>query len=141
MAIDGENVKSSIEIGHTLFPYHGDYREFEHICSGNGLKAIAKDAGLEVVHAGEIFAAAKKGDEKSKTIIDEWLSSFSSFIEMIQNLYEPEVIVFTGGVMKSSDYFFDDLRKLSPNSRLEKCHFGEEAGLYGAAYYGFKKTK
>ena len=43
--------------------------------------------------------------------------------------------------MKSADIFFEDLRKACPHSHLEKCAFDQEAGLIGAAVYGFQQTK
>jgi predicted NBD/HSP70 family sugar kinase len=67
-------------------------------------------------------------------MVAEWL-------EMIGYAFEPEVFALTGGVMKSSDVFFKDLKMAAPHCRLELCGCGQEAGLIGAAVLGFQKSR
>jgi predicted NBD/HSP70 family sugar kinase len=55
--------------------------------------------------------------------------------------FQPDVFTLTGGVMKSADIFFKDLKKAAPDCHLEPCSFGQEAGLIGAAVLGFQSVK
>ena len=59
---------------------------------------------------------------------------------MNQENFQPEVFAITGGVMKSADIFWDDLVRNCQNSTLLKANAGQNAGLLGAAVYGFQKA-
>ena len=76
--------------------------------------------------------------------IREALAGLSADVPLSAEVYEaftPEIFTLTGGVMKSSDLFFDDLKKRLPGMRLEICGTGQNAGLLGSAVYGFQKVK
>ena len=58
------------------------------------------------------------------------------------NILEPDVFVLGGGVMQSSEYFLDDLKKAIDNYvfpqmkgkvRIEKAYFDQDAGIIGAS--------
>jgi len=141
LTIDGKLRNSSYEVGHTMTELHGEIHEFEHLASGHYLVRLASMKGVAIDGAKEFFQLVKARDPKMIPIYEDWISLVAGFINMNQKNFEPEVFTLTGGVMKSSDVFFDDLKKACPDSRIEKCHFDQEAGLIGAAVYGFQMEK
>ena len=90
-----------------------------------------------------VAEAAQLGDPFSKEIIKQAAYFFSLGLINIVMLFVPEVIVLSGGVMKSVDLFMpaiqNVLRKhdvMVPASRVRviPAALGYYAGLYGAAY-------
>ncbi|MDO5330245.1 MAG: ROK family protein [Bacillota bacterium] len=141
LCIDGKLRRHSDEIGHTLFcSGHGNYHEFEHMVSGTYLPRLGKEDGIEVASAFDFFVGVKNKIDSLMPTYWNWLDLFARFIKSIQDAFQPEVFVLTGGVMKSADVFWDDLRQRCPESNLQKCHFSQEAGLIGAAVYGFQNA-
>lgn len=139
MTIGGHLVNSSYEAGHTMARYKGEIHEFEHMASGTGIVRLAEKNGLFVKDAREFFALVKNGHPLAKTVYRDWISLTASWFTMNQDNFSPEVFTITGGVMKSADIFFDDLRAAAPSCHLEACSFGQEAGLMGAAVLGFQR--
>ena len=140
LCIDHKLKNASYEVGHTLFDYKGELHEFEHLAAGSYLVRLCRKDGLSIQSAREFFTRVKEGDPSVKNTYEGWLNLLAGFISMIQDTFEPEVFTLTGGVMKSADVFLDDLRAKCPKSKIEKCHFGQEAGLVGAAVFGFQKA-
>ncbi len=132
---------SSYEIGHTLFNYRGNYYEIEKIASGMGIGQLLELNGLAVLPAHLFFDRVASKDELYLPAYHDWLSLLSAFIQYIQKAFEPDVIVLTGGVMKSSKVFFDDLQMLNTNAILKRAQFDQDAGLIGAACYAFIMVK
>lgn len=141
LTVGGELRNSSYEAGHTMTAYHGEIHEFEHMASGVGICRLAYMNGLQVVDAKEFFALVKNGNPQAMNVYRDWIKMVAEWFEMIQYAFEPEVYAITGGVMKSSDVFFKDLRMAAPHCRLELCGCGQEAGLIGAAVLGFQKSR
>ncbi len=142
LCINGRLKNSSYESGHTLFEYKGELHEFEHLVSGKYLGRLCAQDGVEGVEGGrQFFGLVKEGDPRIQKSYQGWIDLLASFIEMMQETFEPEIFTLTGGVMKSADVFLDDLRKACPKSKIEPCHFGQEAGLMGAAVFGFQQAK
>ena len=141
LAVDKVNQDYVTEIGHTAYNYHGEYYEYEYLASGNGLVNLSKLNGLEVKNAKELFDLISKKDDKALYVYKEWLTILTDFITMVQNSYNPDIITFTGGVMKNKAIFFEDLCELNPNSNLTECYFKEGAGLMGSAIYAFYKLE
>ena len=141
LCVSKENQDYVTEIGHTLFKFHDGYFEYEALASGTGLVKLCEYYGLKVNNAGEFFGLVKQYDENAIRVYKDWLSILSDFIDMVQSSYMPDVICFTGGVMKAKDIFFEDLCTLNPYANMRECHFSEGAGIMGAAVYAFKFVK
>lgn len=141
LCVDKEIQDYITEIGHTHYFYHGEYYEFEHIASGTGIVKLAALNGLTIKNARELFELVTKKDEKATYVYKEWLTLLSDFITMVQNSYLPDIITFTGGVMKSKDLFFESLQELCPESNMVECHFSQGAGLMGAAVLAMQHIK
>lgn len=137
--VNKEYTISSTEIGHTLIEYKGEYHEFERICSGYGIKNLAKINGIDLDEGYHMFIGYQNGDKKLTALYKDWLDLFHKFFSFIQNTFSPEVIILTGGVMKSSHIFLDDLRENNPNCNLVKAYHDQDAGLIGSACYGIQK--
>ncbi len=129
------------EIGHTPILYKGKYYDFEKLCSGTGLKNLAKLNGLKVKNAKELFQLVALGNELAIKIVDEWVDLFTEFLQFIYKIYKPDVFTFTGGVFKSKEYFFDKLKNKNPNLNLKECYFKEDAGLMGGVCLGISMIK
>lgn len=138
LTIDGKLRSSSYEVGHTMTQYHNEVHEFEHMCSGTGLRRLADANGLNVADAREFFELVKNGNELANRVYRDWIKLLSGFISMNQENFQPEVFTITGGVMKSADIFWEDLVRACPNSTLLRANAGQNAGLLGAAVYGFQ---
>lgn len=141
LVVDKDNQDYITEIGHTAFSYKGHMEEYEGLASGTGIPRLCKLNGLEVGNAGEFFSLVRNNDKKALDIFEEWLSILSSFIHMIQDSYEPDVITVTGGVTKQKDLFFEKLIEMNHNSNIVECKCKEEAGRIGAGVYAFKMMK
>ena len=111
-------------------------------CSGTALVSIAKERGLDVIHAGEFFEEVTKGNEVAINLKEEWIENLAFSLGSLANILEPDVFVLGGGVMQSSEYFLDDLIKELNNQvfpqmrgkiRVEKAHFDQDAGIIGAS--------
>ncbi len=133
LVVDHQLVNSSYEIGHTLFPYKGKYHEFERIASGSGLMALCAMNGLEIQATSLFFSLVNSGNPQALAIFEDWLDLMAAFINRVQNLFEPDMIAITGGVMKSRDVFFEKLTRKVHRVPLAVAEYGDDAGLMGAA--------
>ena len=120
--------------------YRAEYEpcgNFEFHASGPG---IARAAGTR--DAQEAFAALARGDAKAagavKTAVNYWGRAVANLV----SLFNPEIIVFGGGVFGPAASLIDDIRAeaarwAQPISmrqvRLCASALGSDAGLYGAA--------
>ncbi|MBR1846179.1 MAG: ROK family protein [Bacilli bacterium] len=140
LCIDGKLWNSSYEIGHTMTAYHNEIHEFEHMASGTGIRRLCDMNGLNIVDAREFFNLVKNDHPLAKRVYKDWIKMLSEWFEMVQDILSPEIFTLTGGVMKSKDLFLEDLRRACPNSNIQECACGQEAGLIGAAVFGFQKA-
>lgn len=115
-------------------------------CSGTALVSIAKERGLDVVHAGEFFYEVEKGNEIAIKLKEEWIENLAFSMGSLANILEPDVFVLGGGVMQSSEYFLEDLKKelnnylfnyMKGKISVKKAHFDQDAGIIGASLLVF----
>ncbi len=140
LTIGGKLRETSYEIGHTVFYRWGEYIEFENYCSGGRIKNLIARLGGTYKNAKELFDGVRNGEEIALVIKKEWVEMMAEWFNMVQKDYQPEVFAITGGVTKSRDMWWDDLKALCPNCNLQLCSFKEEAGLSGGAVLGFQKA-
>ncbi len=103
-----------------------------------GKELIGED---KVKHAGNVFQLAAEGNAEAKNIAEEFVDELSTMLADIAHTVDPHCFVLSGGVMKSRDYFYDELDK----KFNEKIHVGmrghipllihklDEPGAIGAA--------
>lgn len=132
LAVHGELVPEldDIEVGKMPLEYDGELRPWESFASG---KAIVAKYG-------------RRASDISEPAI--WRDIATLFVQGIAPLcgdYQPDVIVFGGGVgqqaEKFSHYIASDLQNiLHPVVRqpqaLLACHYNDESVIYGCYYYG-----
>ena len=94
---------------------HMNQGSFEAWCSGSSLIRMAKEIGIEVNHAGQVFS-----NEKCTDIVNLWIKHLAIAISNLATLYEPDIFILGGGLMQSSSYFLDRL-----NREIKQYLFGD----------------
>jgi glucokinase len=103
----------------------------------------------EKIEARMVFEAARTGDTVAVSIIDVFTRYLIQGILNVCILFVPEVIVLSGGIMRSADLFLPRLEQalqgyteMVPAQRVHilPAKLGYYAGLYGAAYSIWSKV-
>ena len=139
-------------------PFTNRYRQhgcFEDAASGPGLVRVARDlmhadvnyAGVlaqtnpDDMDASDIFAAHDRGDRIACEVIDNAIELWGMAVANLVSLFNPEIIVFGGGVFGPAGKFLDRIeaeakRWAQPIAiqqvKLAVGSLGGDAGLYGA---------
>ena len=108
-----------------------------------GILLNLADGEIERVDARMVAEAAHLGDPLALQVIDRAAWSFAQGIFNILMLFYPEMIVLSGGVMRSIDLFMPHIQRMLdsadhyiPVRRIQvlPASLGYYAGIYGAAY-------
>lgn len=129
------------EIGHSPIKFEGEFRDFEKLCSGNGIVNLANIHGLNIKKGKDFFDLVRNKDSKALKVKEVWLRLLSEQFQFINHIFAPDIFTFTGGVMKSKDLFFDELKKINKNLNIVECQSGQNAGLIGATCFGFQQIE
>jgi len=139
-------------------PFREQYAEcgcFEHHASGPGLAKVAledmqndsdntgelRDIPASVLTAEHVFAAAERGDRIARGVLDDAVVYWGMAAANLVSLFNPEVIVFGGGVFGPAVHLLDRVRaeatRWAQPIAIEQARFvastlGGDAGLYGA---------
>ena len=148
-------------------PFREEYSKcgcFEYWASGNGIANVArefirKDSNykgiLKSIRSGEItshdvFSAFESGDALACKVLDQAIECWGMTVANLVSLFNPEKIIFSGGIFGPALKFLDDIYKeavkwAQPVSiqqvSLESSALGIEAVLYGAGWMGFTGNK
>ena len=129
--------------------------DFEYNASGEGIvkvakemlgskvfdKSVLKKTDSDLLSAKDIFDAYEMGDELSKKIIANAIECWGIATANLISLFNPEKIIFGGGVFGPALKFLDDIyneakKWAQPISiqqvQLQVSALGNDAGLYGA---------
>ncbi|WP_010268200.1 ROK family transcriptional regulator [Paenibacillus senegalensis] len=154
--IDGQVVRgsgnASGEIGYMLFTREQLRQKWNHkgffetVCSGSGLMMSVRDSyamrGQEPPWetTEQVFASAMKGDAEAAQFIDEMTDYLAIAILNFITVNNPEIIVLSGGISLSADYFIDKLREdvnrhtfSKTRVQIATSELREKAPLYGMA--------
>lgn len=134
---------------------------WESLCAGPAIGRRAREANLEgsrllelsggdreQIDARLVFEAAGTGDRAALSIVEAVSEDFAQGILNLAILFVPEVIVLSGGVMRSIDFFLPRLQQTlqgyqemvpAHRIRLASAELGYYAGLYGGAYTIFDR--
>jgi len=126
---------------------------FEDQSSGPGLVRVARDVMAadpayegdlirkENLDAADIFAAYEHGDSVAMKVMDNAVELWGMAAANLVSLFNPEMIVFGGGVFGPATRFLDrimsEARRWAQPIAIEQVQFvasslGSDAGLYGA---------
>lgn len=135
--------------------YCGHRGCWESLISGTAISSAARSAKNNVhllaladgnpdrIDARLVADAARAGDPTAVEIMQKAARDFSLGIINVISLFVPDVLVLSGGVMKSADLFLPTLEQTlkTPNPMVpfDRVHIlpaqlGYYAGLYGGAY-------
>ena len=128
--------------------------DFEYNASGEGIVKVAKEMmgdknnesilkkiNPEKLSAKDVFDGYENGDELSKKIISNAIECWGMAVANLVSLFNPEKIIFGGGVFGPALKFLDDIyieakKWAQPISiqqvKLQGSALGSDAGLYGA---------
>ena len=112
----------------------------DSLISGTAICKKAKekiDSNIETTK--EVFELYKNGDEMAKEIVEEFKHNLMILLLNISAMINPDIIVFGGGVMKSKEYFLEDVKEafiknahpLAQNTIIDIAKF-DEPGIIGA---------
>jgi len=161
--IDGKILRGANDIAGAIGwlalskPYYPKYDvcgDFEYHASGDGLARVARellsrdkkyDGELrqiepEEVTGKEIFAACENGDPLAAKVLQNAIEYWGRAAANLVSLFNPEKIIFGGGVFGPAAQFLPEIRKeaeqwAQPISiqhvTIEATSLGGDAGLYG----------
>lgn len=121
--------------------YCGHRGCWESLISGSAISSQMR--GASHMNASSIAEAARTGEPAALAIMQKAARDFSLGIVNIISFFVPDVLVLSGGVMKSADLFLPTLEQTlkTPNPMVpfDRVHIlpaqlGYYAGLYGGAY-------
>ena len=139
-------VNLHFEIGHMFVEYKHNTYEVEQLLSGNGLVKLCLENNLNVENAGEFFSLVRRKNSLALNVLEIWKKKVAILIANLQMLFDVDVFVLSGGVMKSSDLFSDDLPQLANDMiikfplkpiKIVLAKFDQDAGLMGGACVAF----
>lgn len=133
-------------------PAQGELKKgsIESIASGTAITKRAREAGLSVDHAGDVYALAQSGNEKAAQIMEDTFEYLSSFVGILYGILDPDLFVFSGSVALKIPGFLEEMKRrvrkkvypaLEDNIQIVPAKLGEDCGLIGAAHLAFINGK
>ena len=94
-------------------PSQGDLKKgsIESIASGTAITKRANDAGISAAHAGEVYEAAKAGNETAKEIMEDTYEYLSNFLGTLYGVLDPEIFILSGSVALKIPGFIKEVEK------------------------------
>ncbi len=115
-----------------------------------GARALLKEAGgLEKITASDVGVLARKGDPLAMRLMADTAEYLSAGIAGLINAFNPEMIIFGGGVIEGNPEIMEQVEKSARNRALSaavkglafvKALLGKDAGVVGAAAFARHKT-
>lgn len=129
-------------------PRHGSIYPggVEAICSGTAITMRAKEAGLDVQHAGDVYALACAKHKSAVDIMEDAKEYLANTIAIIYAFVDPEIIILGGSVAIKIPGFVEDVERrviskvypnIQPLVKVVKTNLSEDSGLLGAACLAF----
>src|SRR3989344_5464293 len=110
---------------------------FELLASGEAMRKKAKMLLGQPLTAKQLKDSARRGNKKAQQILEETTLYLAIGISNLIHIFNPEIIVLSGGVKEAGDYFLDKVKsKLETlNSTKTKIIWTrmDEPGLLGAS--------
>ena len=143
------------ELGHVTVDWHGRVCRgcgrhgcLEAYVSGTSIAERAREAGLTIESAEQVAAAARAGDAVATRIWDETVEALACGLTSIVNLFEPELVVLGGGVVRSGEQLLGPVRETvrasaigpAAGAKVVATAFGDRVGVIGAAAVVYDRT-
>jgi len=119
----------------------------EPLASGSGLVARAREAGLRVESARDVFESA---DPRAAAVITRMIDALARMLGAATQLVNPDVIVVGGGVAQAGERLFVPLRSAlerytlashRKHLRVVPAVLGEQAGVIGAGLMAWRAQR
>jgi glucokinase len=141
------------ELGHVTVDWRGRRCRgcgrrgcLEAYCSGTSIAERAVEAGMEEgVTAADVADAARAGNEVASRVWDETCEALACGITSIANLFEPELVVLGGGVLRTGDQLLAPVREqvaaqvMGPPVSIVAAASGDAVGVVGAATVAYER--
>ena len=140
------------ELGHVTVDWHGRRCRgcgrrgcLEAYCSGTSIAERANEVGMHGATASDVAEAARAGNPAAGALWDETCEALACGIVSIANLFEPEVVVLGGGVMRTGEQLLGPVRELVAEQvigepvRVVAAENGDAVGVVGAAAVAFER--
>jgi glucokinase len=140
------------ELGHVTVDWHGRRCRgcgrrgcLEAYASGTSIAERAQEAGLHGATAADVAEAARAGDEIAVRIWDETCEALACGITSIVNLFEPEIVVLGGGVLRTGEQLLAPVRERVANDAIGDpvpvvaAELGYAVGVVGAAAVAYER--
>jgi len=140
------------ELGHVTVDWHGRLCRgcgrrgcLEAYASGTSIAERAREAGMDVASAAEVSAAARDGDPTAQQVWQETCEALGCGITSIANLFEPELIVLGGGVVRTGDQLLEPVRAyvreqaMCSGVEIVATTLGDAVGVAGAAAVAYER--
>jgi glucokinase len=171
--VNGEVLRGSHDIAGAIGwmalnrPFEDKYTEcgcFEYHASGEGIARVTRDllrkdrsySGIlrsrdfESINAYDLFSAYEAGDSLAFEVIEQCIGFWGMAVANIVSLFNPEKIIFGGGVFGPATKLIPAIRKeasrwAQPISitqvALDISSLGGDAGVYGAGFLALKNFR
>jgi glucokinase len=140
------------ELGHVTVDWHGRRCHgcgrrgcIEAYCSGTSIAERANEAGMHGATAADVAQAARAGNDVAAKIWDETCEALASGITSIVNLFEPEIVVLGGGVVRTGEQLLAPVRERVAEHAMGgavdvvAAANGDRVGVVGAAAIAFER--
>lgn len=154
--VDGQVLRGAQDIAGSIGwlaldrPYRREYVAcgcFEYHASGEGLAKVARELrgnpSVPPWTAHDVFAALGHGDRIARAVLAQAVEFWGMAVANLVSLFNPEKIIFGGGVFGPAARFLGDIRAEASKwaqpiairkVRLQVSRLGAGAALYGAGY-------
>lgn len=143
--IRGSKYRGS-ELGHTILYTNGR----QCACGQKGCtERYVSGSGLEENYF-ELTSERKTGEEimdlidldiNAKKSVEKFTDDLAHFLITIKNFFDPEILIIGGGVINSSEHWWDDMLRIYKEKinaldemPIVKAEYLSQAGIIGAAY-------
>lgn len=142
----GSMIVSDCDNGHS-FLYAGT---LESLCSGTALEAESKKLYGGDATAKTLFDKYQSKDKQAEEVIARWVEYFSRGIASLMQTLDPGMFVIGGSVIEHNPWLVEQVvestkgkvfDQLKDRIRIAAPAFGSDAGVIGAAYTAWKRSR
>lgn len=124
----------------------GSHGCIEQYASGTAIVRMAREAGMDVVSAADVYSAHRTGDERATAVFHAMGRYLGIVLAGLANTLNPEMLVICGGVTGGWDAFADRAKAeiavraypaAAARAGFVRGRLGDHAGILGVARSAF----